>query len=126
MRPVAGVKTRVLPDYVYRGEEPGRGPGAASMLRPPAGRQVPVDREVDAGLDEGLPRSRRRRHVREVLRQRPPADRHDDLEIRMRSLQLHELVEVAEQVLVRVRRIVGDAVDTVVAAPGRGLVVRPR
>ena len=48
------------------------------------------------------------------------------LQVRVRRLELAELVEVAEQVLVRVARVVRDAVDRVLARPVDLLVVGPR
>src|SRR4051794_23406541 len=58
-------------------------------------------------------------------RARPAADRDLDPQVRVRGLQLEQLVEVAEHVLVRIRRIVGDAVDALGPAPRRRLVVGP-
>ena len=123
---VAGIDAGKLPVDVDAVEDSGPRTDPAGLVRPAAGRQVAADEEVDARRDEGLPRGGRRGDVGEVRRARPAADRDLDAKIRVRRLELPQLVEVAEQVLIRIRGIVGDAVDAVGPAPRRRLEVGPR
>src|SRR6266536_1182641 len=76
-------------------EAGGGGPGTAHATPARVGDVAP-DEEVDAGRDESLARLLRQRRVREVLRPRPPAQRDQDLQVRVLLLERLELLEVAE------------------------------
>src|SRR5918994_1117028 len=95
---------------------------ALPAAAPVEDRQVALDVEVDARLDELLARLRRQRRVGEVRRPRPAAEGDVDPEVRVPLLQLPELAEVAVE---RPTTRVGDAVD---AELGRHppLIVGPR
>ena len=124
-RPVVDVaaadRGRVLPVDVDAVEDARGRARTAGVLGPAAGRQVALDERVDARGRERLPPLGGGGQVGEPGGLGPAAEH-----VRVGGLELAELVEVAEQVLGRVARIVGHAVDGVRAGPVRLLEVRPR
>jgi hypothetical protein len=114
---VAGVAlpARPLPVEIDAVEHAGTGAIGGS-------RQVALDEQVDARLDERASRLGGERRVGEVLRPGPTAERDQHLELRVDGLELLELVEVAGQ---RRAGCVSDAVDRLHCGH-RPLVVRPR
>ena len=129
-RPVVDVaaadRGRVLPVDVDAVEDARGRAHTAGVLRPAAGRQVALDERVDARGRERLPPLGGGGQVGEPGGLGPAAEGDLDAHVRVGGLELAQLVEVAEQVLGRVARIVGHAVDGVRAGPVRLLEVRPR
>ena len=125
---VAGVDAGVLPvdvDPVEDARGRARPAGGGRPDRRRVEGQVALQQQVHAGGDERLAGCGGGGNVGEVLRPGPAAERHHDVQVRVRRPQLQQLVEVAVQVLVRVRGVVGDAVDALLGG-GRRFVVGPR